>query len=93
MNRSTGSIAGCHVTHGAALKDRHKALGRATWRLDGFVSLDVDSTEGVVETIPLRIPRGNLHINANASNGRFGVKVLFPTEEFNPVFPSLIACR
>jgi len=28
---------------GAALEDRHKALGRATWRLDGFVSLDIVS--------------------------------------------------
>lgn len=63
-------------THGAAMKDRHKAIGLAKWRLDGFVSLDADETEGVVETVPLRVPNSALEINADASAGQIGVELL-----------------
>lgn len=67
---------GTEHTHGAAMKDRHKAIGLAKWRLDGFASLDADETEGVVETVPLRIPNGDLEINADASEGQVSVEVL-----------------
>ena len=30
-------------THGAQMKDRHKEIGLAKWRLDGFVSLDAEA--------------------------------------------------
>ena len=33
-------------THGAQMKDRHKEIGLAKWRLDGFVSLDADAEGG-----------------------------------------------
>ena len=40
---------GTEHTHGAQMKDRHKAIGLAKWRLDGFVSLDADAEGGIVE--------------------------------------------
>ena len=67
---------GTEHTHGAMMKDRHKAIGLAKWRLDGFVSLDADAEDGVVETVPLEIPNGGLEINADASAGQVGVEVL-----------------
>lgn len=67
---------GTEHTHGAAMKDRHKAIGLAKWRLDGFASLDADTTGGVVETVPMRIPSGTLEINADARAGQVSVEVL-----------------
>ena len=58
------------------MKDRHKEIGLAKWRLDGFVSLDADAEEGIVETVPLQLPGGGLEINADASGGQVGVEVL-----------------
>ena len=63
-------------THGAQMKDRHKEIGLAKWRLDGFVSLDADAEGGVIETVPLQIPDGGLEINVDASGGQIGVEVL-----------------
>ena len=67
---------GTEHTHGAAMKDRHKAIGLAKWRIDGFVSLDADAEGGVIETVLLQIPNGTLEINADASGGQVGVEVL-----------------
>jgi len=75
---------GARHTHGLDLKDRYKAIGRATWRLDGFVSLDAD--KGVVETIPLHIPSGDLHINATTTDGSIGVEVLSSTGQIQTGF-------
>ena len=77
---------GARHTHGLSLKERYKAIGRATWRLDGFVSLDADATGGVVETIPLRIPNGDLQINADATDGSIGVEVLSTDGQIQPGF-------
>ncbi len=77
---------GAQHTHGLALKDRYKAIGRATWRLDGFVSLDADVSGGVVETVPLRIPNGVLQINADATGGSIGVEVLSGDGQVQPGF-------
>ncbi len=73
-------------THGAAMKDRHKEIGLAKWRLDGFVSLDADASEGIVETVPLRIPDGTLQINADATAGQVRVEVLTVGREVQPGF-------
>ncbi len=67
---------GAKHTHGAPMKERCKSIGRATWRLDGFVSLDADESGGVVETIPLRIPSNALQVNADARAGQIAVEVL-----------------
>ena len=73
-------------THGAQMKDRHKEIGLAKWRLDGFVSLDADAESGVIETVPLRIPNGGLEINADASDGQVGVEVLTADRQVQPGF-------
>ncbi len=73
-------------THGAMMKDRHKEIGLAKWRLDGFVSLDTDAEEGIVETVPLRIPDGGFEINADASGGQVKVEVLTADGQVQPGF-------
>ena len=75
---------GAQHTHGLDLKDRYKAIGRVTWRLDGFVSLDAD--KGVVETVPLYIPSGNIYINAATKGGSVGVEVLSSTGQIQSGF-------
>lgn len=77
---------GTEHTHGAAMKDRHKAIGLAKWRLDGFVSLDADESEGVVETVKMEIPDSSLEINADASKGKIGVEVLTADGKVQPGF-------
>ncbi len=67
---------GTQMTHGLALEKRVAAIGRVTWRLDGFVSLDAGPEAGVVETVPLRVPASQLEINADASSGSVRVEVL-----------------
>jgi len=52
------------------------AIGLATLRLDGFVSLDADESGGTVTTRPLRLDGSELHVNANASRGEIRVEVL-----------------
>ena len=57
-------------------KGPKSTLGRATLRLDGFVSADADRSGGWVETKPLRLAGNQLFINANAKGGRLAVEVL-----------------
>jgi hypothetical protein len=38
------------------LHDRHKSIGRATWRTEGFISLDAAEEQGVIETVLLSLP-------------------------------------
>ena len=80
---------GSTQTHGKLLKDKVMSIGRASWRLDGFVSLDGD--DGVVETVPLRLPDGRFEVNVDASGGSLGVEVLSPDGRAQPGF-SAEAC-
>ena len=75
---------GSTQTHGELLKDKVMSIGRASWRLDGFVSLDAD--DGVVETVPLRLPDGRLEVNVDASEGSLAVDVLSPDGQVQPGF-------
>jgi len=85
---------GTQLTHGVALEKRVAAIGRATWRLDGFVSLDAGPEGGLVETVPLWAPDCQLEVNADAASGSLHVEVLtaggqvqtgFSTEECKPI--------
>ena len=67
------------------------SIGRASWRLDGFVSLDADANGGVIETVPLRLPNGQLQVNVDATKGSLTVEVLFPDGSTPPGF-SVEAC-
>jgi hypothetical protein len=59
VDEQTGELhwyyTGAQCTHGSALRDRHKSIGRATWRAEGFVSLDA-AGDGTVETVALATP-------------------------------------
>ncbi len=62
--------------HGGALPQKRMSIGRASWRLDGFVSLDAGAAGGTIETKPLAAAGGKLSINAEASRGGIVVEVL-----------------
>ena len=69
---------GATCTHGSNLPDRHKCIGRATWRNEGFFSLDAGEAEAVVETAVLQLPEVaggvRLQVNADVEEGG-GVRV------------------
>ena len=77
---------GARHTHGLDLNERYKAIGRVTWRLDGFASLDADQAGGVVETVALQVPRGDLYLNADATSGSVSVEVLSSDGQIQPGF-------
>lgn len=54
----------------------HSAIGLATLRKDGFVSLDGGDAPGTVMTRPLKGLSGKLHLNCQASAGLLQVEVL-----------------
>jgi hypothetical protein len=56
--------------------ERHAAIGLATLRKDGFVSLDAGDSLGSVTTRPMRNAQGRLTINADASGGSIRVEVI-----------------
>ena len=51
-------------------------IGLATLRVDGFASLDSSFDTGVVTTKPLRLPTGQLRVNAKCDFGAVTVEVL-----------------
>ena len=55
--------------HGGPIPPKRITVGRATWRLHGFASLDASPAGGHIETKPIAIPGGSLLINADASRG------------------------
>lgn len=56
--------------------DNDGAIGLATLRLDGFVSLQAKDGSGIVETRPFELAGGSLQVNADAENGKLLVEVL-----------------
>jgi hypothetical protein len=70
---------GITTTHGGAMPAKRITIGRAAWRLDGFVSLDAGPAGGVVEMVPVRLAGGRLIVNADATGGRLAVEVLDET--------------
>ena len=70
--------------HGATMPPKRATIGLATWRRDGFVSLDAYPTGGEVETVPLDTAGGALFVNADASAGSLRVEVLDGSGEVIP---------
>lgn len=70
---------GVNTTHGGSMPPKRLSIGRAAWRLDGFVSLDSGPLGGVVETVPFENSGDQLEINVNAERGRVDVEVLSAT--------------
>ena len=67
---------GINTTHGGTIPPKRASIGRAEWRLDGFVSLEGGSGGGVVETVPVRLDGNRLVVNADASKGSLEVELL-----------------
>ena len=55
---------GINTMHGGPMPPKQCVIGRVSWRLDGFVSLDAAAFEGQVETVPLATAGGRLVVNA-----------------------------
>ena len=64
------------TTHGGFVPEKVISIGRAAWRLDGFVSLDAEGSDGVVETVPLQPAGSKLSVNVEAAAGQCRVAVL-----------------
>ena len=62
--------------HGGPIPPKRLTVGRATWRLHGFASLDAGPTGGQVVTRPLLIGGGKLVINADANRGRLRMALI-----------------
>lgn len=70
--------AGANERHGneQVRFDRKHAIGLATLRLDGFVSLSAGALAGTVVTKPLKLDGGELLVNVDARGGEVSVEVL-----------------
>ena len=75
-----------NTKHGAPMPPKRITVARASWRLDGFVSLDSGASGGIVETVPLHPAGDQLEVNVDASQGSFRVEVLSATGEPLPEF-------
>ena len=53
-------------------------IGVATLRRDGWVSLNAGEKSGTLVTKPFPLPKGNLHLNVDASNGQVQVALIDP---------------
>jgi hypothetical protein len=68
---------GFNTTHGGPRPPKQSAIGRAKWRLDGFVSLRPRTGEcGLVETRVLDPEGQRLYVNADAQPGSLTVELL-----------------
>ncbi len=88
-----------NTTHGGTIPPKRISIGLAKWRLDGFVSLDADATQGVVETVILSArdqdeQHAALEVNAKADGGHVVVEVIdetgyvipgYSADDFGPI--------
>jgi len=75
-----------NTKHGAPMPPKRITIARASWRLDGFVSLDSDNSGGIVETVTLQTAGDQLEVNVDASKGSLQVEVLSAAGEVLPEF-------
>ncbi|MDP6775445.1 MAG: hypothetical protein QGI83_01635 [Candidatus Latescibacteria bacterium] len=67
------------TTHGGYVPRKRVTIGRASWRLDGWVSLNAGPDGGTVETTDLQTSGGNLQVNADAGRGELKVEISDPS--------------
>jgi hypothetical protein len=80
------------TTHGGYLPDKVMSIARASWRVDGLVSLQAGREEGIVETVPFKFEGSALFVNANVAKGSLSVEVLREVDgEMEPHGKCLIA--
>ncbi len=68
--------AAVNTTHGGPMPPKEITIGLASWRLDGFVSLEAGAEGGVIETAPLQAGGSRLEVNVEAPGGALEVEVL-----------------
>ena len=64
-----------NTMHGGPMPPKTISIGRAAWRLDGFVSLDAGHFGGMVETVPLQAAGNRLVVNVDAAAGSLAVEL------------------
>ena len=74
------------TTHGGAMPEKRMSIGRASWRLDGMVSLDASTDGGFLETVTFVSEGRHLQVNANAAKGQLTVEVCNAAGEPIPSF-------
>ncbi|HUT73279.1 MAG TPA: hypothetical protein VM221_00405 [Armatimonadota bacterium] len=64
-----GPHSGPKFPHESIVRKHKPAIGLATLRRDGFVSLDAGDEPGLLVTQPFALPSGPLHLNLDAAGG------------------------
>ncbi|MBT3345383.1 MAG: hypothetical protein HN712_14690 [Gemmatimonadetes bacterium] len=64
------------TTHGGCLPEKQITIARASWRLDGWVSLNAGQAGGSVETTPFESTGETLLVNVDAAGGLLTAEVL-----------------
>lgn len=64
------------TTHGGCLPEKQITIARASWRLDGWVSLNAGEAGGSVETTPFESTGETLLVNVDAAGGLLTAEVL-----------------
>ena len=67
------------TTHGGYVPIKRITIARASWRLDGWVSLDAGPAVGTVETTDLHARGSRLQVNADAGGGELTVELADPS--------------
>ena len=70
--------AGLNQGHGGR-EDSVGSIGLATWRLDGFVSINANRTTGILTTRPVKFSGDRLVINGEVLGGKIVVELLHPS--------------
>ena len=71
---------GITTTHGGYTPEKEITICRATWRREGFVSLDAGSSGGELTTVPFELSAGQLTINAVTGENGFVLAELLDEE-------------
>lgn len=72
------------TTHGGYLPDKEMSVARASWRIDGVVSMRSGESEGLIETVPFMPDGIKLYVNVNAKKGKLLVEVVDAEREIIP---------
>lgn len=76
---------GFNVEHGGPRPPKRSVIGRASWRLDGFVSLrSQDNETGVIETVLIQPEHERMFINVIANQGNVTVELIDADGEVIP---------
>ena len=64
------------TSHGCALPEKEMSIARASWRLDGLVSMQAQTDPGIIETVPFTPDGDRLYLNIDVKQGELMVEIL-----------------